>query len=164
MNRKLINGKPAWQYWSELRRRSAPIKRTPIKRKMIKKSTEPNLATPTQQWYFDRISECNFLCAECKTNVFYPVLGYQIAVQAHILPKSIFKSVALHPLNCMCLGTDCSHHGRYDTSWDDASKMKIWPHAREIIVTVLIPLLPKHEYAKLPDILKDEYESRVGRY
>lgn len=55
---------------------------------------------------------------------------------AHILPKGEkrndgFPSVATHPLNYLILGASCGCHARWDKSWDDAAKMKVFTIAKE---------------------------------
>ena len=49
--------------------------------------------------------------------------------QAHILPKSRFKSVMCEKDNCLHLCQQCHH--KYDSSWRTARTMKVWSTAVE---------------------------------
>lgn len=76
---------------------------------------------------------------------------------AHVLPKSIFKSLETDKRNVIVLfsgfsAAGCHCHDKYDSSWDSATKMAIWPKAIKII-RELYPELPDKEKAKVPDIL-----------
>ena len=75
---------------------------------------------------------------------------------AHILPKRRtygFPSVAKHHLNFVVLGAGCGCHSKYDTSWDDASKMKIWNVAVERFKQFQSEISPE-ELKNLPEILR----------
>jgi hypothetical protein len=74
---------------------------------------------------------------------------------AHILCKSQYPTVATHPLNYMILKMWGGTHGQYDSSWENAAKMKVWPYALKVI-NVLYPLLTREEKAKLPDLIIQE--------
>ena len=60
-------------------------------------------------------------CAECGAVIATP----DSKNVCHVLPKSIFKSIATTDENIiyMCW----AHHSMYDSSWDKAKSMKIWP-------------------------------------
>jgi hypothetical protein len=116
---------------------------------------KPN--TPKQKWFLERIADGNGVCEECGKPFGRGAFSL-FAGQAHLLPQETFPSVALHPKNRIELGWFCQHHGQFDSSWLNASRMKVWPKAKKIILTILIPLLPQDEYRKLPNILRDEYE------
>lgn len=74
---------------------------------------------------------------------------------AHCLPKDLFPSVATHPMNYMILKMWGGTHGQYDSSWENASKMKVWSYACKIF-NILYPLLTREEKAKLPDVIIQE--------
>lgn len=109
-------------------------------------------------WYEKKVSECDWICCECGKSCYSNNKDFRFAAQAHILPKSLFPSIATHELNHMCLGPVCGCHGKYDSNWANASKMKVWPEALDTMY-VLIPLLPPVEYRKLPDIVKSAFEA-----
>jgi hypothetical protein len=111
-----------------------------------------------ESWFTRKIKQCLWICEECGVNCHSSDAKYQRAAQAHLLPKSLFPSVATHDLNHKTLGPSCGCHNKYDVSWKSASKMKIWKSALQQIFQ-LIPLLPQEEYKKLPDVIRDEYES-----
>ena len=77
---------------------------------------------------------------------------------AHCLPKGDYPSVATHPQNYMILKMWGGTHGQYDSSWLNASKMKVWGHACKIF-NILYPLLTQEEKAKLPEIILKEIKS-----
>lgn len=79
---------------------------------------------------------------------------------AHVLPKDLFPSTATHPMNYMILKMWGGTHGQYDSSWENASKMKVWPYACRIF-NILYPLLTREEKSKLPDIIIQEIKPEV---
>ena len=79
---------------------------------------------------------------------------------AHVLCKELFPSVQAHPMNYMILKMWGGTHGQYDSSWENAAKMKIWPYAVKII-NMLYPLLTREEKAKLPDIVIQEIKPEL---
>lgn len=115
-------------------------------------------STSLQLWMRYGIDNFEPVCAECGKPLDFSNEAVAYGSQAHIMPKGIFKSIALHPANRVILGRWCCH-GQYDSNWLNASRMKIWSHVKFIVFNVLIPALPQHEYRKLPDIIRDEYES-----
>lgn len=138
---------------NSIRRLTPLVRRTPLKRvtylqpKRKRKVADPEL----KAFYNDALENSTPVCEECGEDV------YTSSAVAHLLPKKTFKSVRAHPSNKKCLGDSCGCHNKYDKNWASAVKMKIWPEAEVIILTVLIPLLPESEYAKLPDFLKEKY-------
>lgn len=79
--------------------------------------------------------------------------------QAHLLPKRHFASIMTHPLNGMVLGSGysslCLCHDTYDSSWDKASKMKIWEEAVRRF-KILYPLIREEEHRFIPNQLLQE--------
>lgn len=138
-------------------------RRTPLHR-----YTPParNPKQPTEQdaeleaWYNDKIANCDWTCQNCGKNVYTSIHIFQKACQAHLLSKDIFPSIKTHPRNHGVLGGVCGCHYAYDSSWERAQKLDVWPSIKEIIITELIGCLPSDEYRKLPDFLKEEYELR----
>lgn len=82
-------------------------------------------ATKRQEWFRARVMEMTGFCAECKAPTSKYNFKYAICSVAHILPKSIFKSVEFHPLNWMELGAQCGCHSRSEV-WSNATEMKVW--------------------------------------
>lgn len=116
------------------------------------------MSTPMQRWYLQAICNSKFRCEECGQPLNFRKEEIAYGSQAHILPKEFFKSIKTHPANRLELGRWCCH-GQYDSSWDNASKMKVWPKAKQIMLTILIPLLPAQEYRRLPLAVQEEYET-----
>lgn len=66
----------------------------------------------------------NVKCQECGKTIYNP--GRECI--AHVLPKSIFKSVATNKHNFMYLCL--SDHAMYDSSWKKAKTMHCWAAAK----------------------------------
>lgn len=164
LRKKKIDWKDPLQkrkYWDGLKKRSKPLQRkTPIRRTGIKPKPPKKKKTDEMfQFLLSMVKVCTWVCAECGKPCYTGDLTFQLAAQAHLLPKKTFRSVAMNPDVIVCMPKyGCGHHGTYDASWLRASKMKSWPRFKQIIFTKLVPLLPPHEYSKLPLILRDEYE------
>lgn len=90
-----------------------------------------------EQWYDDRMKENIPVCMNCgmEANWLLQPEYEKIwrACQAHILPKrkTQFPSVATHPLNHLVLfpvwgGHLCGCHDEFDSSWFNATTMKVW--------------------------------------
>lgn len=130
-----------------------------LPKKVKEKSEAPENYQQLQLW-FDNIAKeikekpyC-WNCGKYITKAFYR------AATAHILPKRKeygFPSVATHPKNYLILGPGCGCHAKYDTSWDDACMMKIWPMAVERFIAIF-PEIDRKEYKNLPDVLLQEVE------
>lgn len=116
-----------------------------------------------EQWFQDRMRENDPVCWECGFRANWLKLPeYEKiwrACQAHIIPKSKnqFPSVATHPLNHMVLfpswgGHLCGHHGEYDSSWFNATTMKVWPKAVERFKQFELSIA-HNERRKLPEQL-----------
>lgn len=114
-----------------------------------------------EQWFKDRMAESEPVCAECGFRADWLKLPeYEKiwrACQAHIIPKakSQFPSVATHPLNHLVLfpswgGHLCGCHGFYDSSWFNATTMKVWPKAVERFKLFEKDIAEKEKY-KIPE-------------
>ena len=119
----------------------------------------PNTAAATfvtqENWYTIAMRELAVTkkCQEC--GGFIPSGFYRHAI-AHILQKRKeygFPSVATHPSNrlFLCAGNGC--HQIYDSSWEAASKMKVWPLA-VIAFVEMYPFIDPSEHKNIPDILR----------
>ena len=71
------------------------------------------------------------LCKNCNRKI----AKIDLVNLAHILPKSIFKSISKDVNNIVLLCHDC--HGQYDSSWKNATKMKCWESLVDIYKTNL---------------------------
>lgn len=107
------------------------------------------------EWFAARRLERPKICEEpgCSTRLLQ-LPGWQVkATIAHIVPKRHFKSVQTHPLNRLFL-CKTPHHDDYDSSWDRATKMAIWPMAVERF-QVFMHLITDKELRFLPDALRE---------
>jgi hypothetical protein len=143
-------------------------KRYVIPRKSAKKIAQEGKAkderggedTELQKWYAKIMQEETGKCWETGELINkQDKMGWHGSI-AHILDKKNFGSVKTHPLNYMVLKMWGGTHGQYDSSWENASKMKIWPYAVKII-NILYPLLTPEEKRKLPDIVIQEIKPEV---
>lgn len=129
-----------------LARQPKPKKvKKPIAKKSAKKlkaeSEEKKLRNGDEslqdKWFEDRMRENLPVCMNCGMEANWLLQPeYKLiwrACQAHVVPKrkTMFPSVALHPLNHMVLfpvwgGHLCGCHDEYDASWFQATTMKVW--------------------------------------
>lgn len=74
----------------------------------------------------------NPFCENCGTNILHQLESEEQWVwkssHAHIFPKKTFKSIMTHEDNHLLLCRLC--HGQFDSSWTNASKMKVWEIAK----------------------------------
>lgn len=115
-----------------------------------------------QKWFdeFAKIIEADPYCDECRT--FIPKQFYR-AASAHCLPKRKeygFPSVKLHPENRIKLGAGCGCHAKYDSTWEQAAQMKIWPKAVAIFL-ILYPHIAPAERKNIPEVLLQELEPKI---
>ena len=96
--------------------------------------------------WFNNIKESHwgimryFPCMECKTPI---NVDYARHATAHLLPKKLFKSVAIHELNYLILGAHCGCHEKTHRV-DKFVTMTIWPEAARRIKEMM-PSLPFDE-------------------
>lgn len=104
--------------------------RTPLKRTPIKKVYKPKEVKieGLNAWYLARSKEMTGKCQNCnKPSSARSSIYWRWSV-CHILPKSLFPSVATHPLNNLELCISC--HSQFDSNWLTASKMPIFLKAK----------------------------------
>jgi len=131
-----------------------------IKKEAEEKELRGGGNTELQQWYA-KIMQCAVpICWETGERInTQDIMGWHGSI-AHILDKHNFPSVQTHPQNYMILKMWGGTHGQYDSSWENASKMKVWRYAVKII-NILYPLLTREEKAKLPDIILQEIKPEI---
>lgn len=103
-------------------------------------------------WFADRIKERSGVCMECLEVI---PAAYAFHSCAHLLPKSLFPSVATHPMNYLELGAGCGHHNAWDVSWLSASKMKVAKIAKERFKTFEHLIAPE-ERRRIPEWLLND--------
>lgn len=121
------------------------IKQEASERELVKeaiKSIGEIVTKEQEKWFEDRMKENIPVCMNCgmEANWLLQPEYKKIwrACQAHILPKrkTMFPSVATHPLNHMVLfpvwgGHLCGCHDEFDSAWYNATGMDVWPKAVE---------------------------------
>ncbi len=141
------------------------IATNPVKEKkgialVSEKQKEKNKAAKPQkdlqdEWFEERIAELTDCCQECggKTKSAIYVMAKESI--AHLLPKrkSMFPSVATHKENWIELCIHC--HTNYDSSWEAAAQMKIWPTVVQGVLKIY-PSIAAVERKNLPEILRQE--------
>lgn len=128
--------------------------RSYVKKNQIFYDQETEKRKEIEDWFamVSKQIEKNPYCWNCGK---YIPRTYYRAASAHILPKRKeygFPSVSTHPVNYLILGAGCGCHSKFDNSWDDASKMKIWPLAIERLKAIY-PFIEKGELVRMPDII-----------
>lgn len=94
-----------------LQRKTAPKRRRT-------KNKQPSLVPVYDQWMENAAGTCEN-CDEVIPS------DHRFLSQAHIFPKKKFISIRSHPEN---IWTGCMRcHGQYDSSWEKARKMRIFP-------------------------------------
>lgn len=115
------------------------------------------------KWFEERRKEMTGVCAECGGKTGKDDDKFYRHSIAHILPKrnSMFPSVATVVYNWVELcfwGNSC--HSKYDSSWEQAATMRIWPFVVHN-VNMLYPKLTKEEKARIPDVLLQEIKPEL---
>lgn len=111
-----------------------------------------------QEMWFKRIAleiENKPYCWEC--NQYIPKKFYRAAT-AHIFPKSLFPSIATHPLNFLVLAAGCCHDKTHRI--DTFSKMKVFPIAIERFYQFEKEIKENHKYLDLfKEAIKNYHEN-----
>lgn len=128
--------------------------------KAIKETGKLMEDTELQKWYAKIMQDEQGKCWETGVTINkQDKLGWHGSI-AHILDKANYPSVKTHPLNYMILSMWGGTHGQYDSSWEHASKMKVWSYAIKII-NLLYPLLKPEEKRRLPDVIIQEINPEI---
>ena len=89
--------------------------------------------------HIKRIENEKIRCAECGCSIQNP----ESRNVAHILKKSIFKSVATEDMNILYL---CwQHHSDFDSTFERAKKMKVWLLAVERVRGMKVIIKERHK-------------------
>lgn len=131
---------------------SIPKKSAKKKEKEIKEKAERGgEPTDLQKWYTEIMNREDKICWNCGINLSHYNKQDWHACVAHVLPKSLFPSIATHPSNFMILGKWCNCHGVYDSNWGSASRMKIFKEAVDRFTELEPFILEKH---RIPEVFK----------
>lgn len=103
-------------------------------------------------WYSARRYEMTGRCLECNRSTNKESDKYFRWSVSHIVPKSLVESVSLHSQNWLELCQD--HHNLYDSTFEAASKMKIFQEAKRKFQQFK-DLIPPEELRKVNPFLLD---------
>lgn len=123
----------------------------------VNKSSINGKDVEQEVWYIDRSKEMTGRCVECGGKSTKGDPKYWKFSICHILAKSVFPSVAKHPLNFieLCFWGE-SHHTNMDSNGYAYVKENM-PRAWKIIVTRFRKMYPSIiEKNKIPDVLLNE--------
>lgn len=95
-----------------------------------------------EEWYKARAFDISHHPYCMETGEFIPKKYYRHAT-AHILPKSIFPSVATHPNNFLILSASSGAHSKFDNG--GASEMKVFEEAKRRFNTFKHLVKEKHK-------------------
>lgn len=128
------------------------------KQKQKNKEAKPNREEQLQ-WFKDCVAVMKGRCLECGCKINKNDFQFAIMAIAHVLPKrdSQFPSVKTHKENWIELCAENGCHHKYDTSWEDAATMKVWPLVIEKFKLIYPSIAPK-ERKNIPDVLLQELE------
>lgn len=116
--------------------KNPPGKRAVVKPTAVEVQGIVAIKPPTKKqldaWFLARAMEIPELCEEpgCGRRLYAEDTWRIKAMVAHVVPKKLFWSVATHPLNRVFV-CKTPHHDDYDSSWDRAAQMGVWPLAVE---------------------------------
>jgi hypothetical protein len=116
-------------------------------------------------WFEYHMEHSDPVCAECGSRADWLKLPEHTliwkACQAHILPKKkgAFYSLRGNLDNHIILfpsfgGILCGHHGEYDSSWYNATTMKVWTIVETIFLEKLYPAMHPNERRLIPEQLQ----------
>lgn len=114
--------------------------------------------------FFDRVSlKIPFRCENCSKPLYAYNKKAKRSVCCHLLPKSIFKSIATDEANIVFMGADfigcpCSCHDQYDSNADKRSTMPIYTVALHRFETDLKFKLTPQELKQAFTYLKIEWQ------
>lgn len=133
-----------------------PIAKVSEKKKKQLAESKPD-RDKMQKWFEARVKESKGKCQECGAKINKENFAFAIMTVAHVLPKrnNMFPSVATHKDNSLELCVENGCHGKYDTSWENATQMKIWPVAVAKFIKIYPSIAPE-ERKHLPDVLRQE--------
>lgn len=143
-----------------------PVKevRAPIKKLAKNLSDEEIQNRANSNDFFDQMAlKIPYYCENCGKPLYAFNKKAKRSVTAHILPKKIFKSIAIDPNNILFMGADyigcpCNCHDRWDMNSDIRSKMPIYDMALGRFETDLKFKLTRTELKAAYTYLKIEWK------
>ena len=98
------------------------------KKQMLVDSEKLKERAKLDKWFADRKKEMTGVCSNCgKSSMKFEPDKFHWSI-AHIIKKSIFKSVSTHPMNFLELCWLC--HQTFDSGYENAQKMYCWQEAK----------------------------------
>lgn len=82
-------------------------------------------------WFKYQMTVNKKICSNCGASLEHYSENDWKGSQHHIVDKALCPSVAAHPQNHLVLGRWCMCHNQWHTSFDNSSKMKVFPLAKE---------------------------------
>lgn len=140
------------------KKEAKPIAKVSEKKKQQMKDEKPQ-AELLEEFFIEAVKKHPGKCQNCGCKIDTKIFVYAKMTVAHILAKrkSMFPSVATHKENYLYLCVTNGCHNKFDTSWEDAAKMKIWPEAvRKFLL--IYPWIASNEKRNLPDVLLENIE------
>ena len=126
------------------RKKAAKNAEQKIRKEFNPKAIGKGVDAELEKWFADIAKQLELkpICWECRKTI---PKAYFRAATAHILQKSIFKSVATHPNNFViaCASNGC--HKKTE-QLNTLVKMKIYPIIRERFLELLPIVKEKHKY------------------
>lgn len=139
-----------------VKKEAKPIAQISEKKKAADKAARPQKELQ-DEWFEKKVAALTDVCIECGGPTKTAIYVMDRECVAHVLPKrkSMFPSVATHEENSMELCSKNGCHAEYDSSWENAGKMKVWPIAVEKF-KLIYPSIATHERKNIPEILLQE--------
>lgn len=106
--------------------------------------------TALQKWYDNIMKREEAVCWETGQTIDKKDKVAWHGSIAHVLSKSLFPSIATHPSNYLILSMYGGAHGQYDSSWENAQKMKVWKEAVDRFL-MIEPDIAQEERRRIPE-------------
>ena len=121
---------------------------------------KPKGSAELQRWFEDRHKELKGFCSHCGGVTQKGKENYKSSIH-HFLPKSLFKSVATHPLNFLelCFYQN-SCHTNLESHIIDLIELNCWDEVVTKFVKIY-PSIAKEERRRIPKILLEYIETEI---
>lgn len=122
--------------------------------RILKKTKRRSKTEGLDEWFEDFRKEMTGFCWNCgRPSSKYNDYEYRCSA-AHILPKKLFRSVELHPLNRLelCFWGEGSCHTNYDNKTLDLTEMNCYDTIIERFLKIY-PHIAPHERKNIPQVL-----------
>ncbi len=122
--------------------------------------SQPKGNAGLQRWFEDRHKELKGVCSHCGGVTQKGKENYKSSIH-HFLPKSLFKSVATHPLNFLelCFYQN-SCHTNLENHMIDLIELNCWDEVVTKFVKIY-PSIAKEERRRIPQVLLQYIETEI---